>query len=112
MNFRRTDFQLFKELLDEIPWEVLLRDKGVEQRWQLLKDAILRAQELLILWYKKSSREGTASLAQLSKDLPVKLRKNRDSIPYSTACTHDMGRAQGCHLDVQQWDQEDQGVKK
>lgn len=27
---RRTNFRLFRELLDEIPWEVVLRGRGVE----------------------------------------------------------------------------------
>jgi len=28
--FRRTNFRLFRKLLDEIPWEVVLRGRGVE----------------------------------------------------------------------------------
>jgi len=43
LNFRRANFRLFKELLDEIPWETVLRDKGMKQRWQLFKDIFLRA---------------------------------------------------------------------
>lgn len=27
---RRTNFRLFRELLDEVPWEVVLRGRGVE----------------------------------------------------------------------------------
>lgn len=34
LAFRR---RLFKELLDEIRWETVLRDIGVEQSWQLFK---------------------------------------------------------------------------
>ena len=48
LNFRRSNFRLFKELLDEISWENVLRDKGVEQSWLLFKDAFLRVQELSI----------------------------------------------------------------
>ena len=40
-HFRRVIFQLFKELLDEIPWEAVLRDSGAEQSWQLYKDTFL-----------------------------------------------------------------------
>jgi len=109
MKLRRTNFWMFKELLDENPWEVHRRDKGVEQSWQLLKGALPRTQELFILWYKKSSREGR-KLAQLNKNLLVKLREKSDRVPASTACACGMGRIQGCHLDVQRWDQEDQGV--
>lgn len=39
---------MFKELLDEIPCQVVLRDKGMEQSWQVFKDTSLRAQELSI----------------------------------------------------------------
>ena len=42
LNFRKTNFRLFKELLDEIPWESVLRDSGTEQGWQHFKDAFLR----------------------------------------------------------------------
>lgn len=42
------NFRLFKEVLNEIPWETVLRDKGAEQKWQLLKDAFLKAQELSV----------------------------------------------------------------
>ena len=33
LNFRRSNFRLFKELLDEISWEAFLRDKRVKQSW-------------------------------------------------------------------------------
>lgn len=32
LNFRSPNFGLFKELLDKIPWETVLRDKGTEHR--------------------------------------------------------------------------------
>ena len=41
LNFRRANFQLFKELMDGTPWEAVLRDKGAEQSWQLFKDIFL-----------------------------------------------------------------------
>jgi len=34
---------LFKELLDEILWEAVLRDKGMEQSWKLF--AFLKAKD-------------------------------------------------------------------
>jgi len=42
----RANFRLFKKLLDEISWEAVLRDKGVEESWLLIKDVFLKAQEL------------------------------------------------------------------
>lgn len=41
--FRRANFRLLKELLDEIPWENILRGIQTEQSWQLFKDTLLQA---------------------------------------------------------------------
>ncbi len=35
LNFRRANFRLFKELLDEISWEAVLRDNGAQRGWLL-----------------------------------------------------------------------------
>ncbi|GAB0203436.1 hypothetical protein GRJ2_002809200 [Grus japonensis] len=43
LNFRKANFQLFKELVNRTPWETALRDKGAEQSWQIFKDAFHRA---------------------------------------------------------------------
>ena len=62
--------------MGEIPWEVVLRDKGTEQRWQLFKDTFLRVQELSNLQDKKSSRGGR-KLAWLGKSLLVRVRERK-----------------------------------
>jgi len=46
LNFGRAYFRLFEESLDEITWEALLRDKGIEASSLLFKDVFQRAQEL------------------------------------------------------------------
>ena len=56
--FRRAKFQLLKELLGGISWETVLKDMGTEQRWQLFKDTLLRAQELSVPQQKKRGRGG------------------------------------------------------
>ena len=33
LNFRRANFHLFKELVDEIPRDTVLRDRGSDQSW-------------------------------------------------------------------------------
>lgn len=38
LNFRRANFQLFRETVNRIPWEASLRDKGVEQSWQICRE--------------------------------------------------------------------------
>jgi len=48
LNFRRANFQLFKEIVRRTPWETVLRSRGIEQSWQLFKDVFQRAQELSI----------------------------------------------------------------
>jgi len=57
LNFRKANFQLFKEL-NRTPWETVLGDKGAEQSWQIFKDAFHRAQELSIPQCKKSGKQG------------------------------------------------------
>ena len=39
LNFRKANFQLFKEFISRTPWETALRDKGAEQSWQIFTDA-------------------------------------------------------------------------
>jgi len=72
LNFRKAIFQLFRELVSKTPWESVLQDKGVEQSWQIFKEAFLRAQELSKSRWGKSGREGSR-LVWLSWDLLVKL---------------------------------------
>ena len=48
LNFRKADFQLFRELVNKIPWETGLMGKGTEQSWQIFKEAFFRVQELSI----------------------------------------------------------------
>jgi len=58
LNSGRVNFRLFKELLDEISWETVLRDKGVEESRLFFKDTILRAQEISIPQNKKVGKGG------------------------------------------------------
>ncbi|KFR01231.1 hypothetical protein N306_09969, partial [Opisthocomus hoazin] len=77
LNFRKANFQLFKEIVRRTPWETILRDRGTEQSWQVFKDVFQRAQERAIPKCKKSGREGKRA-AWLRQDLLVKLRKKRE----------------------------------
>ncbi|KFQ50610.1 hypothetical protein N334_03009, partial [Pelecanus crispus] len=73
LNFRKANFQLFKET----PWETIVRDRGTEQSWQIFKDTFHRAQELSVPKGKKSGKEGKRP-AWLSRDLLVKLKSKRE----------------------------------
>ncbi|KGL92594.1 hypothetical protein N301_15996, partial [Charadrius vociferus] len=77
LNFRKANFQLFKELVNRTPWETALRDKGAEQSWHIFKDAFLRDQELSIPRCKKPGKEGKRP-AWLSQDLLVKLKGKKE----------------------------------
>lgn len=33
LNFRKANFQFFKELVNRVPWETALRDTGAELSW-------------------------------------------------------------------------------
>ncbi|KFQ24264.1 hypothetical protein N331_08672, partial [Merops nubicus] len=73
LNFRKANLQLFKEPISKTPWEIVFRDKGVEQSWQIFKDTYHGAQKLTISSCRKPSREGRRP-AQLSRDLLVRLK--------------------------------------
>ena len=62
--------------MDEISWEAVLRDKGVEQSCLLSKDDLLSVQELSIPQNKQTSRGGRKT-AWLGKGLLVKLREKK-----------------------------------
>lgn len=72
LKFKGLNFRLFKELLNKISWEEVLRDKGAEQSSVLCEDAFLRGQELSIL-QNKNAGGGDRKLAWLGKHLLVKL---------------------------------------
>jgi len=89
---------LFKELLDGIPWETVLKNTGA--------GSFLRAQDLSISQQKKSSRGGRKS-AWLSRDLLVKLIEKRDMYRQQMC---GLRRTQECCLDTLRLDQENQGA--
>ena len=62
LNFRRVDFDLFRTLVAGIPWESLLRGKGLQEAWMLLKMEILKAQEQAVPKCCKASRRGRRSV--------------------------------------------------
>jgi len=77
LNFRKANFQLFKELVNRTPWETVLSDTGAEQSWQIFKNTFHRAQELSVPRCTRSGKEGKRP-AWLSRDLLVKLKGKRE----------------------------------
>ena len=58
MNFKKVDFDQFRELVAQVPWESLLKGKGAQEAWTLLKMEILKAQEQAVPECHKVIRRG------------------------------------------------------
>ena len=58
LNFRKAKFQLFMELVNKIPWKLVLNNMGVEQRWQVLKETFFRTQD--VGKQERKARDGRA----------------------------------------------------
>lgn len=48
LDFWRAAFVLLRTLVDRVPWETVLKDKGVQEGWTIFKKEILKAQEQAI----------------------------------------------------------------
>ncbi|RMC20151.1 hypothetical protein DUI87_00997 [Hirundo rustica rustica] len=55
LDFWRADFGLFRRLIQRVPWEAALKNKGVQERWACFKTEILRAPEQTIPVCRKMS---------------------------------------------------------
>ncbi|RMC06903.1 hypothetical protein DUI87_16353 [Hirundo rustica rustica] len=58
LDFQRADFGLFRRLIQRVPWEATLKNKGVQESWACFKTEILRALEQTVLVCGKMSRRG------------------------------------------------------
>ena len=76
MDFRRADFELFRTLVGEVPWEVVLKGRGVQEGWALFKKEILLAQEQSVPMCPKTSQRG-GRLAWLNRELCLELRRTK-----------------------------------
>uniref|UniRef100_A0A8B9CU89 Reverse transcriptase domain-containing protein n=1 Tax=Anser brachyrhynchus TaxID=132585 RepID=A0A8B9CU89_9AVES len=76
LDFRRADSELFRTLVGRVPWEVVLKGRGVQEGWALLKKEILMARERSVLTCPKTSRHRTRP-TWLSRELWLELRRKR-----------------------------------
>ena len=51
LDFWRTDFGLFRSLVDRVPWEAVPKGKGVQEGWTFFKKEISKVQEQAIPMY-------------------------------------------------------------
>jgi len=63
-------------LLERLPWERVLKDKGVQEDWTLFKEEVLKAQEQAVAMCHKMNWQGRR-LAWLNRELLLGLRKKR-----------------------------------
>jgi len=76
VEFRSTDFSLFRMLVQRVPWERVLKGKGVQAGWTFFKEQVLKAQEQTVPMCRETNRRGRQS-AWLSRELLLGLRRKR-----------------------------------
>ncbi|GAB0189068.1 mitochondrial enolase superfamily member 1 [Grus japonensis] len=76
LDFRRTDFGLFRDLLGRVPWDKAQEGRGAQESWLVFKDHLLQAQERCIPTKRKSGKN-VRRPAWMNKELldKVKVRK-------------------------------------
>ena len=80
LNLQRVDFDLFRTLVAGVPWESLLKGKGVQEAWTLLKMEILKAQEQAVPECPKASRRGRKPV-WMNCELLLRLWKKKSLCP-------------------------------
>ncbi|KAM9590717.1 uncharacterized protein ACIBXB_005842 isoform 1-T1 [Morphnus guianensis] len=75
-DFWRANFGLFKTLVERVPWETVLKGKGVQEGWTFFKKEILMAQDQAIPMCRKSNRRGKRP-AWLNGELLLGVKKKR-----------------------------------
>ena len=76
LDFQRANFNLFKRLVNKIPWEAALKEMGVQEGWTYFKSEVLNAQERAVPVCRKTSRRGRRP-AWLNRDLWLHLMNKR-----------------------------------
>jgi len=55
LDFRRADFNLFRTLVERVPWEVVLESVGAQEGWEYFKETVLKVQDLTIPMSQKTN---------------------------------------------------------
>lgn len=53
----RTDFGLFRSLVNKVPWETVLKGRGVQEGWTFSRKEVLKAQEQTVPMYWKITQQ-------------------------------------------------------
>ena len=57
LDFRRADFNLYRTMVERVPWEVVLESVGAQEGWEYFKETVLKVQDLTIPTSRKTSRQ-------------------------------------------------------
>jgi len=76
MDFHRADFGLFRTVVERVPWERVLKGKGVQAGWTLFRQEVLNIQEQAVPMGRKTNQWGRRP-AWLNRDFLLGLRKKR-----------------------------------
>ncbi|KAK4825217.1 hypothetical protein QYF61_025489 [Mycteria americana] len=69
-------FEQNKSPVDRVPWEAVLKGRGVQEGWAFFTKELLKAQEQAVPMCRKMSQQGRR-LAWLNRELWLELRKTR-----------------------------------
>ncbi|KFQ96524.1 hypothetical protein Y956_02301, partial [Nipponia nippon] len=78
LDFRRADFDLFRDLLGRVPWDKALEGRGAQESWLIFKVHLLQAQERCIPRKRKSGKN-TRRPAWMNKQLLDKLKLKKEA---------------------------------
>ncbi|PKU45830.1 rna-directed dna polymerase from mobile element jockey-like [Limosa lapponica baueri] len=78
LDFRRANFNLFKKLLGEIPWDKTLEGRGAHESWLILRHHFLQAQDRCIPKRKKTGKRSRRPV-WLSRELLKKLKWKKEA---------------------------------
>ncbi|KFV15062.1 hypothetical protein N340_07525, partial [Tauraco erythrolophus] len=76
LDFRRGDFNLFRDLLSRVQWDEALQGRRAQKSWLIFKDHFLQAQEQCVPTKRKSGRN-TRRPAWMNKELLDQLRHKK-----------------------------------
>ena len=76
LDFRRANFDLFRDLLGSISWDRLLEGKGACESWATFKQHFFHAQDRCIPKNRKSGK-GSRKPTWMSKELINKIKRKR-----------------------------------
>ena len=56
LDFQRADFNLFRTMVERVPWEIVLERVGAQKGWEYFKETALKVQDLTIPMSRKMSQ--------------------------------------------------------